>query len=427
MSLMQIEMVDEVDAEEQVDLLQTMYLFPVAVLQVKASGQISFMNPQATQLLLSLGLRAHFGDGWGLLTQIDAELADRARAGGAQLGTLIKQHRVQTRTGRGDVRHLALTVAQVTTKTSMVVIEDLTRVIEQERELHRQRAQFLAVLGAIKGYCVCDLDLEGRVASWNQSVGRTLGWDAPAIVGRPLADIVAASVDLPRHLADAARTGWSSFYGEVTCAVDGPVWVEAIVTALVDDGGVCGGYCIVARDVSERHAQHAQLVASAQQDPMTQLANRRGLALHAAALLPAVDRERVPLSVAAFDIDHFKRVNDSIGHAGGDAVLMHFVELTRAQVRDVDVLARVGGEEFLLLLRGLDCAGAARAVERIRAAVEVSVCLWQGQPVPFTVSIGVAERRAGEALEMPWERADQALYEAKHGGRNRVVCAAPGA
>jgi diguanylate cyclase len=133
----------------------------------------------------------------------------------------------------------------------------------------------------------------------------------------------------------------------------------------------------------------------------------------------------VPLSVAAFDIDHFKRVNDSIGHAGGDAVLVHFAELIRKQVRDADVLARVGGEEFLLLLRGLDGAGAARAVERIRAAVEASVCLWQGQPVPFTVSIGVAERRVGEALELPWERADQALYEAKHGGRNRVVCAAP--
>jgi diguanylate cyclase len=127
--------------------------------------------------------------------------------------------------------------------------------------------------------------------------------------------------------------------------------------------------------------------------------------------------------VAAFDIDHFKKVNDGIGHAGGDAVLQHFAALLKRQLREHDVLARVGGEEFVLLLRGLAAPAALAVLERLRATVEASPAAWQGQPVPFTVSIGVATRAPGEPLAGAWEHADRALYEAKNAGRNRVVAA----
>jgi diguanylate cyclase (GGDEF)-like protein/PAS domain S-box-containing protein len=405
------------------DLLQTMYLFPVPALQIASDGQVSFMNPRATQLLLTLGLLHCLDDGWALLSELDPGLCRQAMARAGRPGTIAEQQRVTRSDPCGRVVHLALTVAHVTDRQCMVVIEDLTRMVLQERELHRQQSQIAAVLGSIQGYCVCNLDTDGRVTDWNLSVQRTLGWDADAFVGQALSDLMDEEVDLAAHRSHAVQAGWSAFEGPMRSADGRTVWVDAIVSAMLDDDGQCSGFCLVARDITERHVRERQLLAGAQQDPLTGLANRRGLDAQAGRLLAQMDRDQTAMSVAAFDIDHFKKVNDGIGHAGGDAVLQHFAALLKRQLREHDVLARVGGEEFVLLLRGLAAPAALAVLERLRATVEASPAAWQGQPVPFTVSIGVATRAPGEPLAGAWEHADRALYEAKNAGRNRVVAA----
>jgi diguanylate cyclase (GGDEF)-like protein len=126
-------------------------------------------------------------------------------------------------------------------------------------------------------------------------------------------------------------------------------------------------------------------------------------------------------SLVMFDIDHFKKVNDSFGHPAGDKVIQSVAEVVRAQIRDTDYAGRYGGEEFVILLPDVDNAGAHVFAERLRLSIESLLVSHEGQSIPFTVSLGVAD------LSVPMdehkqliERADQALYASKKGGRNQT-------
>ena len=132
--------------------------------------------------------------------------------------------------------------------------------------------------------------------------------------------------------------------------------------------------------------------------------------------------------VALLDLDFFKRVNDRYGHAVGDQVLRNFATTVRRTVRNTDVLARWGGEEFLLLLQDTASDAALPMLERVRAAVQTMADTPVDGNGPalsavpcVTVSIGVAAHCAGDSVEKTVDRADQALYQAKEQGRNRVV------
>jgi diguanylate cyclase (GGDEF)-like protein len=163
----------------------------------------------------------------------------------------------------------------------------------------------------------------------------------------------------------------------------------------------------------------------ASHDELTRALNRR-------ALMASLDRERaraersgVPFSIGMMDLDHFKAVNDVHGHAAGDEVLRGFAATAHETMRVTDVFGRYGGEEFLIVLVGTGLPEAIEALERIRAALQKRA--WDGVAPGLvqTVSAGVASFRKGETVEQLLHRADQALYEAKNGGRNRVIASKP--
>ena len=134
-------------------------------------------------------------------------------------------------------------------------------------------------------------------------------------------------------------------------------------------------------------------------------------------------RYRRPLSIILFDIDHFKKVNDECGHLAGDAVLRQLAALVSTHIRREDILARVGGEEFALLLPEIALEPAAAVGEKLRGLVERTPCRFEEEPIPITCSFGVAELGATPpmgATEL-YQIADGRLYAAKHGGRNRVA------
>ena len=158
-------------------------------------------------------------------------------------------------------------------------------------------------------------------------------------------------------------------------------------------------------------------------DPLTGLANRR----HHGGTLEHLAREarrlRQPLSMLVMDLDHFKHVNDDFGHEAGDACLARFADRMREVFTQPGAhLARLGGEEFGVLLPGLDREAAAAAAERMRASLELQPLQLREGPLAITVSIGVASYRPGEeeALEDLFRAADRAMYRAKSDGRNRV-------
>ncbi len=171
----------------------------------------------------------------------------------------------------------------------------------------------------------------------------------------------------------------------------------------------------------------SRLVDEARVDPLTELLNRRGLEERMDAEVARAAREDMPLGAVAFDLDHFKQVNDEHGHEIGDRVLVWLGALLKEQARGVDVAARVGGEEFLVLLPGADHAAAEVFAERVRRAVAASGAesgrsrVGLSDSLRVTVSAGVSSAMApihGPAL---LAEADQALYAAKRGGRNQTV------
>lgn len=177
-----------------------------------------------------------------------------------------------------------------------------------------------------------------------------------------------------------------------------------------------------ARREAQQHRERAvEAAAHAELDPLTGLGNRRHLKLRCAELLPAAERQGRPLALAQLDLDHFKAVNDRHGHAVGDKVLVAVAQLLRENMRTGDVLVRHGGEEFVVVLPGLNLDAAAEVCERLRE--RLASYPWQavcGTAIPITASIGLAAAPPYQ-LDALLLRADAALYRAKGEGRNLLV------
>jgi two-component system, cell cycle response regulator len=161
-------------------------------------------------------------------------------------------------------------------------------------------------------------------------------------------------------------------------------------------------------------------------DPLTGLNNRRYLESHLGGLMDQAARHGRPVSIMILDIDFFKRVNDTYGHDAGDEVLKTFAARVKCKVRGADLMCRLGGEEFVVVMPDTKLPTAQSVGERIRSAVATATFpINNGErQIPVTVSIGVADSLGGESIDALLRRADQALYLSKHAGRNRVSAAA---
>lgn len=180
-----------------------------------------------------------------------------------------------------------------------------------------------------------------------------------------------------------------------------------------------------------RVEQNAELIETihnfrdaALRDFLTGLHNRRYFYEAGNLLIENARRRNLSLSCAVFDIDHFKQINDTQGHDVGDMALRHVATILQKNLRGADLLARVGGEEFAALFINTDIEGATKAADKLRLAVKGNAFTKTESPLPITLSAGVAS--GGDNLEALLRRADEALYAAKAGGRDKV-CVAPGA
>jgi diguanylate cyclase (GGDEF)-like protein len=191
------------------------------------------------------------------------------------------------------------------------------------------------------------------------------------------------------------------------------------------------GYCTLGREFSmlrerlTKSNQELQLALSKIEelvitDELTGLYNRRHLIEMLDKQRAMANREGTPFVLAFIDLDKFKLINDEFGHVIGDKVLRQFSELLQESVREVDLVSRYGGEEFVLLLRGVGIETAEIVLERIRISVEQ--LKFSEQSLAMTISVGITEYIALETAEETLDRADKLLYVAKQKGRNRVVC-----
>ncbi len=199
-------------------------------------------------------------------------------------------------------------------------------------------------------------------------------------------------------------------------------WVDSHFAPMRDIDGQIIGQLAVTRDFSERKKAEQELERLAQTDSLTGLANRRHFMLQAELELSRALRYGGLLSLLMMDIDRFKQINDTYGHQTGDVVLQMIGDLCREELRDVDQVGRIGGEEFAVLLPETDATQALEVAERLRLmAARCGVLLDNGQRLQFSISLGVTTLTSGKAtIDTLLGQADQAMYQAKRSGRNRV-------
>jgi diguanylate cyclase (GGDEF)-like protein/PAS domain S-box-containing protein len=207
-----------------------------------------------------------------------------------------------------------------------------------------------------------------------------------------------------------------------------PGWVNTNRWPMFDaDGKTVIGIFGISRDMTESKRLEEELRVMATTDFLTGVSARRTFISNTEREIARIQRNpSVRCVLLMFDIDYFKKVNDAYGHAAGDAVLKHLSKLVTEMVRKVDMVARLGGEEFAILMPDTDLIAAKLFSERLRQAVQDAQLLYEGNTISITISIGLTQiGTADVASDQSLARADQALYKAKNSGRNRVeVCEA---
>ncbi len=198
-------------------------------------------------------------------------------------------------------------------------------------------------------------------------------------------------------------------------------WLDMHIVPLFNQRNELVYFAAIERDVTSLKEKELNLVALAEHDPLTGLLNRRGFTDICDKRFANSTTAPVASVVAMMDIDFFKKINDTHGHDVGDLALQHFAGLIRSGFRANDVAARIGGEEFVVLLSGVDAAEGCRILNQFREKVaNAALSMKDGTVLHLAVSIGLTSRQPGDDTDM-LKRADLAMYEAKRTGRNRVV------
>jgi diguanylate cyclase len=177
------------------------------------------------------------------------------------------------------------------------------------------------------------------------------------------------------------------------------------------------------REANDLHSRLDSEKQGARVDPLTGIANRKSFEERFAYEIAQKPRAELAVVMLLWDLDNFKVINDSYGHRAGDRVLQSVAACFMAAVRDNDFVARIGGEEFVMLLGGAKIAPAILIANQVRSAVEALRFHFRGTPVRVTVSCGLTELKENDVAEAAFDRADGALYRAKHGGKNLCVAA----
>lgn len=429
------------------------------ILTVSENGAILTANPAAEALLgwPSGGLTGHDVTKWMAPRQGESRRDTIRRYRDLGLSRLDANARVvEACRKNGEIFPAELTVSEVRfgeERVFIIVMRDVTerqehekaiirardqlevRVEERTRELADLTRQTLQILNATSE-AILGVDREGRISFINPAVDSILGWNTDHLLGKSWSTLAfdfhpldgAEGADV-RDLFGAARNALTPVRRELAFARRDAerIIVESTVAPIVENGDWQGAVIVIS-DITKRKLDERELKLLATTDSLTGASNRRHFMELSHSEVGRARRHGRPLSVVMFDVDHFKRVNDSHGHDAGDEVLRAIAQVCQREKRVFDILGRLGGEEFAFTLPDTDRAVAAGFCERLRQRIaEMTIPTKDGAVLTVSISLGAAslgeieEDGIDAALDTLIKLADNRLYKAKAGGRNRAV------
>ena len=310
----------------------------------------------------------------------------------------------------------------------LLVVRDITQRKQAEKEILRANVLLRTLSVAIEQSPVTTVitDLAGNIVFVNPKFTEMTGYMAEEAIGqnpRILKSENKSNLEY-KELWDTLLSGqnWHGFFhnkkknGEL-------YWESAVISPVKNEQGGITHFLAVKEDITERKRLQEELELQATVDELTGISNRRNFLKQASSELKRAIRLKRPLAIVLIDLDFFKNINDTYGHAAGDQALIEFVKICQNNIREIDLFARFGGDEFALLLPESSCELAYTVTERIRMAISAQSIDLNCNLVSITISSGVAVLTdEEETLDTLLSQADQALYSAKEAGRNQVVC-----
>jgi len=427
----------EKSSEEQ--LLEFLYACPVGLIECDPTGEIAMMNPHAMQHLLPLAGPRNASNLFAALEQHAPELRSLAAAYTPASGKICDGHRIFVDLGSGRRKQapqvLSCTMVKLGADRLMVTLSDISQQVVQEDRLRQADTWFATLLDGVNEYAALSITPAGHIASANLCFTRQTGHDCTAVIGQKLAEVLhsdssGGDLRLEEQVEIAQRDGWHLQEGWQQRRNGTRYWCQRLVVTRADGGSPSPtGFSVVLRDVPRREAAAEDLRRLLTCDHLTGASNRRHFS-------QAMEREqahwrelRHSLALVILDLDHFKAVNDTYGHPVGDALLCQVAQACTEILPPRGIFARLGGEEFGVLLPRFDLDQALNLAEEMRVAV-AGLCIDTptGQ-LRATASLGCATlEEADGSIDALIALADRRLYAAKRSGRNQVhqpqACAA---
>lgn len=303
--------------------------------------------------------------------------------------------------------------------------EEIMRRRDAEEALFREKERLQTTLSSI-GESVVLINADGLIEYLNPATERLFGWSSHDVLKRPVSAVF-KSVDLRDEPVSTAMEDSLRLGNQITkqsvlfCKSEKKHFIEEVATPLYDSHGQLAGAVAVLHDMTEAQQKTEQLAYAADHDPLTGLPNRNLLKDRTKHAIARAQRKRENFALLFLDLDRFKAVNDSMGHAAGDALLVDVAKRLSGCVREEDTIARLGGDEFVVLLDGPTQERQVRAVtDKIRNTLSKPYRLGT-QAANVSVSIGVSLYPFdGQDTETLLGHADTAMYRAKQQGRNRI-------
>ncbi|MEI6624688.1 MAG: diguanylate cyclase, partial [Actinomycetes bacterium] len=344
-------------------------------------------------------------------------------------GTTVPAFELRLLTADGGHRWMSLHTRPTTSADgridgAVVGLRDIHEQVVAREQLARSERTFrLAMAGAPQGMAV--VGLHGKLIEVNAVLCDMVGRDAVWMGEHFESDFVypdALEADLvARDLLLAGGTEYTIHEGRLITATGMVLWVQHSLALIRDEHDMPLFYVSQYQDITEVRAARMELLHQAQHDQLTGLINRGQLQERISNVVARCPQSAGVCALLFCDLDYFKDINDSYGHAGGDDVLRVTAERMASALREGDEVARLGGDEFVIVLSGVQDLSAAVAVaEKIRDAVAEPLPA-EGEPVSITMSIGVALATPGIEAHRLLRNADAALYEAKNSGRDRIA------